>query len=222
MKKVILGIAILLTCMVACAEEGYVSPESYAVNEDEMQNLYQQVTTVPAVTENVNKESDPVVKEKKSRHIKSKKQVITEEAGQSVQESQETPKPKKQKKNKKQKAENSDTTEVPQTAQPTEYNQAPPQETRAQEYSNQNSVRNGEPSPETYAVNEDEIEAQYYKYVTSPTTQTTDSIAKYNPEDDTEKGVKATLRRIRYNSMDPHHGELHQIKVEASNKFEGK
>ena len=73
-------------------------------------------------------------------------------------------------------------------------------------------------SPESYAVNDDEVREMYQKLMAplvTPAQEVTQQ-QKYNPADDKEKGIRATLRRIRYNSMNPYHGEKHQIKVNST------
>lgn len=111
-------------------------------------------------------------------------------------------------------------------------------------------------SPETYAINEGDLQQVYQQIMQSPGTsqksskrvnkqvqiqdsdsnrdnneqnvnysENTDSattVEKYDPSTDTEKGLRATLRRLRYKTLNPYHGEKHQIKVEASKSFEQK
>lgn len=76
-------------------------------------------------------------------------------------------------------------------------------------------------SPESYAVNDDEIRALYQELM-QPAQQTQQPIQniQYNPDEDSEKGVRATLRRIRYKTLNPYHGVKHQIKIDATRKFE--
>jgi hypothetical protein len=131
----------------------------------------------------------------------------------------------------KEKAQKTNAKPVEQQIQPqikpkaTEYKSTNYTQPETETYNYNNTSTSNEPSPETYAVNDDEVKAMYQQLV-SPQNAVADNdtkgIASYNPADDDETGLRATLRRMRYNSMDPHHGELHQIKINASNKFEGK
>jgi len=75
-------------------------------------------------------------------------------------------------------------------------------------------------SPETYAVNDDDIRAIFQELMqpAAQTAQTPAQPIKYDPTNDKEKGVRATLRRIRYNHMNPYHGAKHEIKVNSAKK----
>lgn len=83
---------------------------------------------------------------------------------------------------------------------------------------------NGYVSPETYAVNEADMEEMFRSIMSEPVKNvSTNNSAKKNKEkgyfiDDTSNSIKAKLREIRYNMQEPHHGQLHEIKLNSPYK----
>lgn len=75
-------------------------------------------------------------------------------------------------------------------------------------------------SPESYAVNEADLEAMYYQVMSQPSQENGAKKQKREKEqkyylDDMERGIKAKLRQIRYNMQEPHHGQKHEIKLNS-------
>ncbi len=77
-------------------------------------------------------------------------------------------------------------------------------------------------SPESYAINADETE--YISFPVSNKKQTKNKKVKQKKQKefqneeyyaDKEKGVKAWLRKKRYNAQESHHGQLHEIKLNS-------
>ncbi|MBP3924148.1 hypothetical protein J6E39_02770 [bacterium] len=83
---------------------------------------------------------------------------------------------------------------------------------------------NGYVSPETYAVNEADMEEMFRSIMSQPVVNAPS--AKSGKEgkekkyyiDDTSNTIKAKLREIRYNMQEPHHGQLHEIKLNTPYK----
>ena len=76
-------------------------------------------------------------------------------------------------------------------------------------------------SPENYAVNE----ADMTDYMSIPAQNEPKRKHKkekieyeIKPDSKVTAGIKSWLREIRYNAQEPHHGELHEIKVNSKYK----
>lgn len=78
-------------------------------------------------------------------------------------------------------------------------------------------------SPENYAINEADLTD--YMDVPAPRNYKNSRPKKqkeykYKEPSKLEESVKGKLREIRYNAQEPHHGELHEIKVNSKYKQE--
>jgi len=79
-------------------------------------------------------------------------------------------------------------------------------------------------SPETYAVNEADMEEMFRSIMSQPlennpsvNSQPGGREKKYYI-DDASNTIKAKLRKMRYNMQEPHHGQLHEIKLNSPYK----